>query len=251
MRKITRLLSLLLIYTATLTLSSCDAFVHLDKNLYSVCYYNDGKIVSTLTKTGLPAGSIISTRPVAPSVIKHSFEDYYFDVTFKERVIYPLKVTRNIDIHLNYIYIPAIYTYKFYDGATLLKEEMALENSNISWEGAEPTKDRNEFVGWAVGSSSGLIATFPHTLTRNISFYAVFEALPYYNANFWIDGVMVVSMSRAILKNGILPRPSNVPFQPGRLLDDWYHEPTFINVFVFPHVMVERVDIYAKFIPGP
>lgn len=147
--------------------ATCDVTVAVQG---SVTFINDGSIVKTVSAL---VGSTIDSIPSASTKSGYSFAGWYNAESGGTKISLPYTVTANGDVfYAQWVSSSQSFNVSFYSDGTTISSQSYNGGDTVS-EPANPEKENYTFSGWYTDSSySGTQASFPYTVTSDVSFYA-------------------------------------------------------------------------------
>ena len=135
---------------------------------YTVTFMSDGEVYKTETVEA----DYNLNEPVEPTKDGYKFDGWYEDEDFNNKAIFPYTVTEDVTFYAEWTEeLPEKYTVTFMSDGEVYKTETVEADQALN-EPAEPTKDGYKFDGWYEDEDFNNKATFPYTVTEDVTFYA-------------------------------------------------------------------------------
>ena len=223
-------------------------------NLYTISFYDDDTLISTIKTKGNENISL----PSAPKKDNYEFKGWFLDkdiwseeLTSDYFADKPL--LKNINSYAFYEEIsnidPVKHTISFYVDDILFTSIKTSGNELISLPSA-PKKDNYEFKGWFFDNNSFKNELKEDTylnisLDENVNVYSFYEEIiepaDEFKVTFETNGGNKMD---SLITSLILEEP--IPTKKGCTFLGWYLEETFINKVNFPFEVTKDITLYAK-----
>jgi len=229
---------------------------------YTVTYYPDDGSPAPVNRTDVLHGTVID-HPAPMTKTGYTFDGWYTNSAKTTPASFPITVTSNITLYAKWESVPVSpkYTVTYYPdgGSPAPANRTDVLHGTVIDHPAPMTKTGYTFDGWYTNSAKTTPASFPITVTSNITLYAkwVSEPIepppvdPSYTVTFDSNGGSSVS-SKEVTSGGKVSRPSN-PIRTGYTFDGWYIDNgTFNNRWNFDTDTVNGpITLYANWVPEP
>lgn len=194
--------------------------------------------VSFVSNGGTPVEPIVTSKiEDEPKTSRegYTFIGWYFDKSFSSKASFPLEITEDITLYAKCE--KNAYDVHFeLDGGSGVSD---LKTDRIETEPI-PTKEGYTFRGWYLDSAYSEKASFPLSVTDDLTLYAKWEKNAY-QVHFELDGGTGVSDLKT---DRIENEP--IPTKEGYTFLGWYFDGGFANKASFPLEVTGNITLYAK-----
>ena len=187
---------------------------------------------------GTPVAAVTTSRiEKQPQTTRegYTFEGWYTDKNFTEKVTFPYEVTRAQTLYAKWK--KNTYTVHFEtDGGT------AVRDMTVSVIESSPSTEKKgyTFEGWYADKNFTEKVTFPYDVTRAQTLYAKWKKNTY-TVHFETDGGTAVrDMTVSVIESS----PSTE--KKGYTFDGWYADENFTEKVAFPYEVTAEQTLYAK-----
>lgn len=165
-----------------------------------------------------------------------------------EKITLPHTVEGNLTVYS--IYEPKIYTVKFFDKETEIKEfEQKVQYEETAKEPElAPTLEDYKFIGWYIRGTN-IPYVFGVPVTEDIELEAKFTEKDTYTVSFDIEGDITV-LEPIVVKedNNGIERPNPDPIKKGYTFDGWYIDNTYTTPYTFKNKITSNIVLYGRYI---
>lgn len=196
-----------------------------------------------------------ATRPVSdPTKADYTFDDWYTSSAYTTKFNFSTPITADTVVHAKWDAIPVVtHTVSFntYDG-TSVPSQTVEDGQKATRPATDPTKTDYTFDGWYTDNTYATAFDFNTPITVDTVIHAKWEPVPVpvtHTVTFYDMAGGTIS-TQTINDGDTATKPAD-PTMTGYTFDNWYSEPTFVNVFNFSTPITADTGVYAKFTLNP
>lgn len=216
----------------------------LENVFYDVKFYpgdNQETIVENVRK-----GAVVP-QPVNPTQDGYVFAGWYTDEAFTSPYDFTIPVTEDLDIYGKWLADTDEYytvTFETFEGSKV--GAIAVEKGMQIFVPADPVFENYEFTGWYTDKNCTLPFDFSTGIERNMTLYAGWKDVVYYDVYFDTDGGTAIQTER--VKGGeLVERPSVDPVKEGYYFTGWFADKNGTMPFDFSLPVTKDTTVYAVY----
>ncbi|MCL2797896.1 MAG: InlB B-repeat-containing protein [Firmicutes bacterium] len=212
---------------------------------YSVTFHVDGG--SNIASITQASGSQIA-KPADPTKAGYTFSGWYYNEALTRSVSFPFTLTQSVNIYAKWRAEgeAASYMVTFnVNGGSSVASVTQAENTQVTAP-AIPAKAGYTFEGWFYDAALSQPASFPFALTKNVTLYAKWQAVPVvtsYTVIFQANGG--VPDSFVVQDSGTQVTKPADPTRAGYSFEGWFYDAQFAQPVTFPFVLTKNTALYA------